>query len=176
MAAILTLTSIGATSCRGLGHVYLWKENFTFESIARTVILLISLTQERLMNPSTPRQNCYSLIIDPVINERAIIIARNILKLVRGLLLQSIPWVFPCILIPRATHPICYDYPICSSTESSPAPSSHLLRLSHHHHQWSYQGQHGIESAHPATSPQVPSPPGWHTPRSWLHHPHRHAS
>ena len=92
-----------------------WKTHYP-DPINRAVIPLggddqVNLTKERLANTNTPRRHCHTLITNPIIlRQQAIIIARLILSL-RGLLLQYVPHVFTCTLIPRDVA-INFDHPV----------------------------------------------------------------
>ena len=116
-----------------------WKTHYP-DPINRAVILLggndlVNLTEERLANPDTPRRHCHTLIINPIIlHQQAIIIARLILKL-RGLLLQYVPRVFTCTLIPRDVA-INYDHPITIINDHlrDSLKSKHVIPLHLHLH------------------------------------------
>ena len=98
----------------------------------------ISLTQERLMNPNTPKRYCYSLIYNHcILHQRAIEIACNVLKLT-GLLLQFVPRVLSCTPMHRATHPVCYDFPIgiINDRIRDSISSNQLIPLNLHLHAW----------------------------------------
>ena len=114
-----------------------WKTHYP-DPIHRAIILLggndlVNLTQERLTSPSTPRRHCHTLIINPgILHERAISIARLIPTL-RGLLLQYVPCVFTCTLIP---HNINFHHPIhiINSHLWDSMKSKHLIPLHQHLH------------------------------------------
>ena len=76
-------------------------------ALARAVILLGgndlgTLTEEYLKDSSVSRRKCLTLIADPqVLQERARKIATDLITL-RGLLLQYVPDVYVCTILPRA--------------------------------------------------------------------------
>ena len=83
--------------------------------LARAVILLggndfIALTEKYLKDPKVPRRKCRTLIANSdVLQERARKIATDLIAL-RGLLLQYIPDVYVCTILPRAVPTtITYD-------------------------------------------------------------------
>ena len=116
-----------------------WKKHHP-DLIHRAVILLggndlVNLTEERLANPNTPRRHCHTLITNPIIlRQQAVIIARLILSL-RGLLLQYVPRVFICTLIPRDVA-INYDQPITIINDHlrDSLKSKHVIPLHLHLH------------------------------------------
>ena len=116
-----------------------WKTHHP-DLIHRAVILLggndlVNLTEERLANPNTPRRHCHTLITNPIIlRQQAIIIARLIQSL-RGLLLQYVPRVFTCTLIPRDVA-INYDHPITIINDHlrDSLKSKHVIPLHLHLH------------------------------------------
>ena len=105
-------------------------------SLARAIILLggnlVKLTKEHRKDPRTPRRKCRTLIADPyVLKERNRKIARDLIAL-RGLLLQYVPEVYVCTILPRATPPtITFDEAIDVINQhlGDGIPPTKLIRL-----------------------------------------------
>ena len=86
--------------------------------LTRVIILLggndlVTLTEEYLKDSRVSRKKCLTLIADPQgLRERARKIATDLITL-RGLLLQYIPDVYVCTVLPRSVPTtISYDYAI----------------------------------------------------------------